>query len=355
MKQQRCWRGFTLVELLVVIAIIGILVALLLPAIQAAREAARRSSCSNNLKNLGLAVLAHIDVQKHFPLSEGWTDPQQDEDNVKAATTNGRQLSGKGWILSIFPQLEEQALYDQFAKGGGFKGQYRAGLCRLTKPDIGLGSTTDGISVPQLMQTRLNVVSCPSDESVQQLSDRQFQWEQCLVATTSYKGVMDDSFIGQTNGSPFGHDDSEYPSGVYQLEPARRACYAGTRCRGVFYKHSWLRPVKLAEVIDGTSKTVMIGEDIPELNRHSVAYYSNGDTCSCNTPLNNGLNISGTSAVDAFTSAWWDAQGFRSRHSGGVQFCLVDGSVRYVSDSVDDDLFRISCTRNGEEAASGAL
>lgn len=357
MRFRRALRGFTLVELLVVIAIIGILVALLLPAIQAAREAARRSSCSNNLRNLGLAVLNHIDTSKHFPISEGWTDPQQDEANVVAAVSgpNGRKLSGKGWILSILPQLEEQSLYDQIERGGGFKGQYKAGICRIVRTDAGLGSTNNGISVPQLMQTRLTMVACPSDESVQQLADNQFQWETCFVTTTSYKGVMDDSFIGQENGSPYNHDDSEYPSGIYQLEPQRRACYAGTRCRGVFFKHSWLRPIKLAEVIDGTSKTLMIGEDIPELNRHSVALYANGDTCSCNTPLNNGLNVSGTSGVKPFTDAWWDSQGFRSRHSGGVQFCLADGSVRLIADSIDTALFRISCTRNGEEHVSGTL
>lgn len=349
--------GFTLVELLVVIAVIGILVALLLPAIQAAREAARRSSCSNNLKNLGLAVLTHSDMARHLPVSEGWSSPEQDEENVKAAVggTAGRKLSGKGWILSILPQLEEQALYDQIERGGGFQGQYRAGICRVVRESFGLASTANGISVPQLMQTRLAMTGCPSDESVQQLSDVQFQWDGCFVATTSYKGVMDDSFIGQDNGSAFSHDDSKYPSGIYQREPARRACFAGTRCRGMFYKHSWLRPVKLAEVIDGTSKTFMIGEDIPELNRHSVALYANGDTCSCNTPLNNGLNVSGTDGVKAFTDAWWDAQGFRSRHAGGVQFCLADGSVRYLADSVDDDVFRVSCTRNGEELVAGTL
>jgi prepilin-type N-terminal cleavage/methylation domain-containing protein len=102
--------GFTLVELLVVIAIIGILVALLLPAVQAAREAARRSQCSNNLKNLGLGVLNYESSQKIFPTSEGWDLTSADEKNVQAATysgsnTGGKILSGKGWILMMLPVL----------------------------------------------------------------------------------------------------------------------------------------------------------------------------------------------------------------------------------------------------------
>src|SRR4051794_706762 len=107
-------RAFTLVELLVVIAIIGILVALLLPAIQAAREAARRSSCSNNLKNLGLAALNHHDVMKHFPVSYG----------AAYAGEAPVPQSGAGWILNMLPQLEETTLYDQFKQGGAFEYGY---------------------------------------------------------------------------------------------------------------------------------------------------------------------------------------------------------------------------------------
>src|ERR1700754_596877 len=106
--------GFTLVELLVVIAIIGILVAMLLPAIQSAREAARRSSCSNNLKNLGLAALNHHDINKHFPVSYGAT---------YAGEAPVPQI-GAGWIFNTLPQLEESALYDKFKAGGAFEGRY---------------------------------------------------------------------------------------------------------------------------------------------------------------------------------------------------------------------------------------
>ena len=113
-----------------VIAIIGILIALLLPAIQAAREAARRSACTNNLKNLGLAVLNHHDVMKHFPINEGWARPQEDEAEYYRTCNppTNKKLSGKGWILNTLPQLEEQSLYDQFEAGGAFEGQYHRGL-----------------------------------------------------------------------------------------------------------------------------------------------------------------------------------------------------------------------------------
>jgi prepilin-type N-terminal cleavage/methylation domain-containing protein len=349
--------GFTLVELLVVIAIIGILVALLLPAIQAAREAARRSGCTNNLKNLGLAVLNHLDQQKHFPLSDGWSNPEQDEDNVKAATgPTGHKNTGKGWILSILPQLEEQPLYDQFVAGGAFEGQYIANICRIPRLGVGLGSKKNNINVPQLMQTQLAVMHCPSDPNATRLSTDNFQWGGCPVAVTSYKGVMDDTYIGEQYASLYSNDSSQYPSGkTYDVDPNRRACYAGTRCRGVFYKHSWLRPVKISQITDGTSKTLMIGEDVPELNWHSVGFYSNGDTCSCNTPLNNGLTLTDDVAITAFTNAWWDAQGFRSRHPGGIHFGAADGSVRFVAETVDSDLFRTSCTRNGGEAVAGSF
>jgi prepilin-type N-terminal cleavage/methylation domain-containing protein len=343
-------RGFTLVELLVVIAIIGILVALLLPAIQAAREAARRTGCSNNLKNLGLAVLNHHDVMKHFPVNMG---------SYILGEAPGREQPGVGWILNTLPQLEEQSLFDQFKLGGAFEGNFVSGLCARPTPNKGLASIKNGISVPELMKTQLSVLQCPSDDSVRQLSSIQWQWTpNCSVAVSSYKGVLDDAWVNELGGStaPKGNPvPPEYRSGLYKEAPpggtTANDCSRDTRCRGFFFRQSFQRPVKIASVTDGTSKTVMIGEDVPEYNYHSAAYYSNGSWCSCNTPLNYGLGQN----PEMIAAAWWDAQGFRSKHPGGVHFCLADGSVRFVSESTDNIVYRTSCTRNGGESVPGEL
>lgn len=341
--------GFTLVELLVVIAIIGILVALLLPAIQAAREAARRSSCSNNLKNLGLAAITHHDAMKHFPVSNGV--PYRDESPTPQ--------SGAGWILNSLPQMEEQALYDRFKAGGAFEGQLRARALLVTAPNIGIASTKNGISCPQLLQTQLQILSCPSDSNTEKLrSDQPPEEINAPVAVTNYKGVLDDTFLGQPpvfQGS-VSNDTSQYPSGIYLDPPPAfagpRDCHNNVRCRGIFFRQSHQRPVKISSVTDGTSKTLMVGESLPEYDNHSAAFYANGDWNSCNLPLNNLLNVDPASLNLGF---WWEQQSFRSRHPGGVQFCLADGSVRFISESVGSEAYRTACSRNGNETVSEGL
>lgn len=345
--------GFTLVELLVVIAIIGILVALLLPAIQAAREVARRTGCSNNLKNLGLAVLNHHDAKKHFPVNMGIGREYPNE------APPGAAQPGVGWIINTLPQLEEQPLYDRFQQGGAFEGSYQDGRCRQPTSGYGLASLKNGISVPEVMKTQLTVLQCPSDDSVKELNSQQYQFAGCPVALTSYKGVIDDTWANEIGGGTFHNDvpgQSQFRSGIYKDPPgpgtSKYDCHRDTRCRGFFFRQSFQRPVKIAKVTDGTSKTFMIGEDVPAFNRHSVAYYSNGSWCSCNVPLNYGF---GQNPETFAVNAWFDAQGFRSRHPSGAQFCLADGSVRFVAESADNILFRMSCTRDGGESVPGEL
>jgi prepilin-type N-terminal cleavage/methylation domain-containing protein/prepilin-type processing-associated H-X9-DG protein len=333
-------RGFTLVELLVVIAIIGVLVALLLPAIQAAREAARRASCTNNLKNLALAILNHHDVKKHFPVSHG---------AFSVGEAPGPQ-SGVGWILETLPQLEQSPLYDRFKQGGAWEGQFRADLApNRSQPNLGLMSVKNGIACRDLMQTELPILSCPSDGS-EKLRDNQWQWANNMVFVTNYKGVIDDTWIGETFGSLHNNDASDFPSGMYEeTQPAPiglRDCHADYRCRGIFFRQSFQRPVNIAQVSDGTSHTFMVGEDLPDYNRHSAAFYANGDWDSCNIGPNNLVNQDPASVNLEF---WWDLHSFRSRHPGGLHFALVDGSVQFVQQDVNNELYRTSCTRNGGE------
>ncbi len=346
-RTRRLHRGFTLVELLVVIAIIGVLVALLLPAIQSAREAARRISCGNNLKNLALAALNHHNQKEHFPVSYG-------------AFTVAEPGSGVGWILETLPQLEQQQLWDRFKTGGAYDGLFftNAGARASEGASAGLGSFQNGVSVPELMATQLSVLQCPSDPTTQELSTDQFQWFRTPVALTNYKGVLGDTWLGQSYGSLFNNDESGYPSGIYDEPPPDyvpnddRDCHHNTRCRGIFFRQTFQDPIRIAEVTDGTSNTFMIGEDLPEYNKHSAAFYSNGDWSSCNIPLNSLINLPADTLDLGF---WWEQQSFRSRHPGGAQFALVDGSVRYVSEDINLELYRTSCTRNGGEVVGDGI
>lgn len=333
--------AFTLVELLVVIAIIGILVAMLLPAVQSAREAARRMSCVNNMKNVALAVHNYHDANKKFPVSMGfWGGTDTGEGDGPAA----------GWILAVLPYLEEGVLYDRFKEGGAFEGKFNSARTRAPSPGLGLASLENGVSVPELMATQLTILQCPSDESASLLSSAQYGWFNVPVAVTSYKGVLGDSAIREEI-TTYTNDASQYPSGVYDRpgpgnKDPDRDCHNDTRCRGIFFRQSWRKPVKFSKVSDGTSKTYMIGEDIVAYNHHSTAFYSDGDWCSCNVPLNNLLNVP---PQPAGQDDWWELRSFRSLHPSGANFARVDASVSFVTDTVDNVVYRTSCTRDGDE------
>jgi Protein of unknown function (DUF1559) len=225
----------------------------------------------------------------------------------------------------------------------------------------GLASDNNGVAVPRLMGTRISVLQCPSDDYTLLTHTGHWQFEQCEVTTTNYKGVLDDTYL-QAQISGFGNDlaGPDLRSGRYdKASPTpgsdQRDCHRDARCRGIFFRNSWKAPVTVAKVTDGTSKTLMIGEDLPELNYHSAAYYANGDWCSCNIPLNYGLGLSEGDRESFARDRWHESQGFKSKHPGGVQFCLADGSVRFILENVDNIHFRVSCTRNGDEPTLGDL
>lgn len=341
----RARRAFTLVELLVVIAIIGILVALLLPAIQAAREAARRSSCVNNMKNVGLACINYHDTRKHLPISIGqwaeefdrnhkWIGPQ----NGKLDVGNGGPgYSGKGWIVEIMPQLEEQAGYNiitQTLKAN--PGNY---VCRPSS-----GGGMGHANIRPVVSNQLPVLTCPSDASAKP-SVEQYYWGtqgQVQTGTTCYKGVIGDSILTSNGVS----DDSPFPD-----LGSKPDCHNTTDCNGLIWRNTYYNPISFRKITDGASKTFMVGESVVEQDYHSAAYFADGDWASCGIPLNHFV-IPATITILKNFPGWAEARGFKSMHPGGAHFVMADGSVHFVNESVDHNTYRALSTRNGGETAS---
>jgi len=296
---QRPLHGFTLVELLVVIAIIGILVALLLPAVQAAREAARRTQCINNLKQIGVASYNYHDVHKSLPVS---TSP------FHYFPDSGDQ-SGWSWSISILPFMEEQPLYEQletschgnYASGRGI----RTAACR------------------PLLKTTLPSFHCPSDGDVVGISTSQPSWVRFGVAMTSYKGNIGDRGLG---GTP---DCTRWD---------------WKTCTGLIHAHTFIQPIRFKDITDGTSHTMLVGEDVVEHNYHSSLYHSDTDYAGTQSPLN--------FFPDPPTPLlWWDVMSFRSRHPGGAQFCFADGSIHFFGEAINYELYQALSTRAEGEVA----
>lgn len=300
-------QGMTVIELLCTVVVIGLLLALGVPAIQSARETARRAQCENNLRQLGLANHQYHDIHKTLPVNMGpWRVPP----------SGSPALNGKGWIVSVLPHIEQQPLFDAFTPY--FGGDFLAGS----------GLMSPGCR--ELMKTRVPLLRCPSDGSAASPLRTFYQWEGIEVAPTNYKGVIGDTRVGG--------DQSEHSGS----EPD---CHALGGCNGLFFRTTYREPQRFSMVLDGMSNTLLFGEDVVEHNDHSAAFYSNGDWASCYCPLN--YFPSPPASRD-----WPNVMSFRSRHPQGATFCLADGSVRFVSQRISHSLYRGLSTKNGGEPAS---
>jgi prepilin-type N-terminal cleavage/methylation domain-containing protein/prepilin-type processing-associated H-X9-DG protein len=299
--------AFSLIELLVVIAIIAILVSLLMAAVQKAREAANRTACLNNLHQMALACHEYHDTANTFPISHSY----------EAEPTNPvAPYTGRGWIIECMPYLEQTNLYDQLAPS--------------------LQTHVWDPACVGAMATVIKEIRCPSDPDADTIGKTKYlelynMWWSNPVAVTNYKGVIG---YNQMNGTT----TYEAQLGPYAVGAPDNVATIGNQ--GIFFRNTYQTPITIESVTDGTSNTLMIGEDLPKYNYHSVAYYANGDYASCYAPLN-------TRPPDP--SNWPDAIYFRSNHTSGVNFAFVDGSVQFISNNINMGVLHGLSTRNGGE------
>ncbi len=343
-------KAFTLVELLVVIAIIGVLVALLLPAVQAAREAARRIQCSNNLKNFGLAVLNFHDSRKHFPQSvTQWGHEKRTVDCASSpaevpgagdAPPNG--LNGKGWIVDVLPQIEQPGLHDMITQNYdgafGVNGPFGNGMGKPILADT--------------VATQLPIFTCPSDNSAVP-SNQQYYWPNRLIATTSYKGCIGDSLLS-TNATPCSTQvdpPATFVSPGSPLNSGSPDTHHTMSNNGIFQRTSIWAPLNMKSISDGTSNTFMIGENVVMVDYHSAAYFADGDWATCSIPINYlPLHLEPAAFKDGNISK--GVRGFKSLHPSGAQFVMADGSVHFIQENIDTISYRALSTREGGEVVS---
>jgi prepilin-type N-terminal cleavage/methylation domain-containing protein/prepilin-type processing-associated H-X9-DG protein len=346
-RETRAQHGFTLVELLVVIAIIGILVALLLPAVQAAREAARRMSCSNNLHNIGLAVLNFQETAKTFPTSigqwdeswewqsdgsGGWKKVEIGPDGGRWAPKNGGPgLNGKGWMVDILPQMEEQQMFNVIK-------EHYTGDFGVSFGGSGIGQRQD---IRPLISNPLPWLTCPSDDALHQ-STEQWYWIDVNIAVTSYKGVAGDTVVCNLKDG----NTSMCTESPWLDLGTRPDCQNNTGCNGLFWRNTYAKPISLRKIIDGQSKTFMVGEGVVSQDYHSAAFFADGSWASCGIPLN--FFIIGA-PIKELKDRWNETRGFKSMHPGGAQFVMADGSVQFINESIDHAVYRGLATRDGEE------
>jgi len=328
MKSQRY--AFTLVELLVVIAIIGVLVALLLPAVQSAREAARRMQCANNLRQTSLAMLNYEDVYKVLPGAVG-----------RYGCCWGT------WQVRLLPYIEQSALFSIYQN---MDGNDATGIRYRVAPNT------------MVTQSRIKAWTCPSDVPNAPNGGLTSHNYMVNVGNTSFyqAPLTSGGLTIQFNGAPF----VAYPGGLATGDDGPvSASDAAT------FTRIYGRPVRLAEITDGTSNTVMVSETIQgrltDLRGYSwwgnAAMFTTfstpnstspdvltGGTCVTSDPRNPPCTTTSTTSRPRMMVA-------RSRHPSGVQASFCDGHVGFVSNNIAFATWNAAGSAGGGENAGGEL
>lgn len=302
-------RGFTLVELLVVIAIIGILVALLLPAVQSARESARRTQCSNNFKQVGLGCHNYLSAHQTYPTGVDLWDVSSP---CSLPTPTSTSYWGWSWGAYILPYLEEGGVSDQIDfKLGASNGNYYA----YDKNFKAAAQIVHTFLCPSSPQPINLMTCCPG------IKNGSIDYED--VGPSHMAGVADSrSDLGWTC-------DYSWPT---------------PNGDGMMFNHSYVKPKK---VTDGTSKTLLIGEVIQDPRDGTYhPYYGFFWVTSDVLHTANGINNS----LRNYTSPWdTTAQSFSSWHRGGCHFVFADGSVHFLDETISPTVLTALTTRAGAE------
>jgi prepilin-type N-terminal cleavage/methylation domain-containing protein len=297
--------GFTLVELLVVIAIIGILVAILLPAVQAARESARRTHCVNNFKQVGVGMQAYHATKKRFPNGTNmWTTAEP------CSMPPGKTLPfiGFSWGVYILPYLEETTTYQRF--------------------DLGERSANNYANGPNYAASATKIVTylCPSDP-------QGFELVGCCSGNTN--GTSDSEDMAKSNMA--GVADSENWQCTLSDYPDYSSGWADPKADGVLYQHS---KVSTAKITDGTSHTLMVGEVIGyDVGSHSGYWWSAWNVLD----TSNGINL--PRRIPPGGLFFPEETGFASYHPGGCHFLYSDGGVAFINESIDQKVLAALTTR----------
>lgn len=279
--------AFTLVELLVVIAIIGVLVALLLPAVQSAREAARRTQCLNHLKQIGIAMHNYNDVFGNLP--------------------NSRRDASFTWMVQILPFVEQKAIYDQWKLGAAYNSQLQL-----------------------VREARIPFYFCPSRRtagSAQIISENMDGGTATTGITGDYAGCTGDSRLG---GGDYWHKNT---NSTPNLEPANGVFTVWNRMISISGTPAYKIGTRFAEVTDGTSNTLMVGDKHVHIKHLNSA--ANGDGTAFNGDKGHAARSLGASQPlskgpnDAVKSR------FGSWHPGVTNFVFVDGSIRGINNGAN--------------------
>ncbi len=293
----RLCKGFTLVELLVVIAIIGVLVALLLPAVQAAREAARRMQCTNNLKQIGLALANYEVAVQTYPPGAFWRYPP-DSNPIKGSV-----------LLHILPFIEQQNIYDQF----DFK-------------QFNLEKQTTPVAFSTIAATRIPSYVCPSDDAPK-------------TGITNYGASRGPTRVENNPVASCTHPYSSFAMNASSDDIKK--------IPGVFSRMGCEPDVAttIGQVTDGLSNTIFFGEVRPKCSTHFSAGWARSNSgqgyCTTIIPLNyDSCDRTATKPACAQYNNWNTEVGFKSSHPGGVYVLLGDGSVHFLTDNIDHQLLQ---------------